>query len=504
MTQFESPPIESPLLGRQTYTLGKLPLWAQYEATRVALHCGLPLSNEVLSNAFSPYLAELQTVYGAPDLQCSWHKVMREFASHHNTDSIPKQRISAGLFAVLKKDGWSEMAYMSGSVEFNTSPNRPPFTMRLNAITHQSSNRFQRKYGSGRFLTVRLPSPPKPNHQPHGMPFERKGVCKTPQKFHEALTQFLMAPIELLGRVWRLFYVRDGKDKKNKLQPFQAILFAIRGEGIKLQDECEVEELLNWHIPLVPKNLDSTVPKLWSRISLGLTKTSATIIFTTDQICPDPRNPRLPGEPYTPDPDVRNMVQGVKGDVMDDGCSFASPAVFRKIQEQLGLKEAPTAVQGRLGGAKGLWIVDPVALKEVSQGKRNPNEMWIRVNNSQAKYQEHRVPISELDPAWTTLDLAWFSHPPKPANVNLQLLAVLDHRGVPFEPLRDLVNEHLELIIQELDQAIGDQLLLRNWVYVNGKLSNARAMAKIGYLGSCPAVPAERLLMWLDVSSTCL
>lgn len=293
--------------------------------------------------------------------------------------------------------------------------------------------------------------------------------------------------------------MRDGKDKKNKMQPFQAILFAVRGEGIKPENVCEVEELLNWHIPLVPKNLDSTVSKLWSRISLGLTKTAATVEFTTDQICPHPHSPRLPGDPYTPDPNVRNIVEGEEGEVMDDGCSFASPAVFRKIQEQLGLKEAPTAVQGRLGGAKGLWIVDPIALKEVSQGKRDPNEMWIRVNESQAKYQEHQA--SDVDRAWTTFDLAWYSHPPKPADVNLQLLAVLDHRGVPFEPLRGLVDEHLELIIQELNNAIDDRILLRNWVYANGKLSNTRAMAQIGYIGPCPAAPAERLLMWLDVSS---
>ncbi|KAF8430536.1 RNA dependent RNA polymerase-domain-containing protein [Terfezia claveryi] len=498
MTPFESP---TSTLDKNpwTYVLGKLPFWAQYEATRVALHCGLPLSNEELSNALSPYLVELQLACKANDLQCSWYKIMGEFFSHHNTSSqtsLPKQRISTGLFTVLKRDGWSKTAYMTGSIEFNTSSNRPPFSIRLNALSHQSLNRFWRKYGSDRFLTVRLPSPPNVNKL-HNMFYERKILCQTPQRFHEALVQFLMQEdIELLGRAWRLFYVKDGKDKKNKDQPFQAILFAVRGEGIKLEDECEVEELLNWHIPLVPKNLNSTVPKLWSRLSLGLTKTSATVEFTTDQICPDPLNPRLPGDPYTPEPNVRNTVGNVEGEVMDDGCSFASPAVFRKIQEQLGLKEAPTAVQGRLGGAKGLWIVDPVALKEVSQGKRDPNEIWIRVNESQAKYQEHQV--SELDPAWTTLDLAWFSHPPKPANVNLQLLAVLDHRGVPFEPLRDLVDEHLELIIQELNNAIDDRLLLRNWVYANGKLSNARAMAAIGYLGSCPAAPAERLLMWLD------
>ncbi|RPB29228.1 hypothetical protein L211DRAFT_845220 [Terfezia boudieri ATCC MYA-4762] len=155
---------------------------------------------------------------------------------------------------------------MTGSIEFNTSPNRTSFSIRLNALPYQSLNRFWRKYGSDRFLTVRLPSPPNANHLPRETPYERKAFCRTPQGFHETLVRFLMQE---------------------------------------------------------------------------------------DQISPDPLNPRLPGDPYTPDPNVRNIVGDVEGEIMDDGCSFASPAVFRKIQEQLGLKEAPTAVQGRLGGAKG-------------------------------------------------------------------------------------------------------------------------------------------------------
>ena len=361
----------------------------------------------------------------------------------------------------------------------------PDFTITLNPLSQQPSNRFWRKYGSDRFLTIRLPSCPSAGALPHATPLSKK---KKQSNFNESMVDFLTneSGIELLGRIWKLFWVLDAKDKKK--DPFQAILFAVRGEGIS---ECEIWDLLNWHIPLVPKNLEQTVPKLWSRISLGFSKTVPTVEFTSDQICPDPN--RRPGEPYLPQSDFLSP----EGETMDDGCCVASPAVFRRIQMQLGLNDAPTAIQGRLEGVKGLWIVCPRALKEILDGTGDPDELWIKVNKSQYKFQGHQN--LDLDPAWRTLDLHSSSHPPKPATVNLQLLAILEHRGVPFEPLRDLVDDHLETVIQELYAAMEKPVLLREWVYLNGRLSDGRKRAQVGYIGASPVSPAEALLMLLDV-----
>lgn len=493
MSQFEISDEQSP-----TDTLGELPFWAQYEATRIALHCGVPLSNSELCKALSPYADQLNIACQAKDLQRSWQIALTEFASSYSP-TIPSQRVSAPLWAFLQEGGWGKTVCMTGTIIYSTS-GKSPFNIKLNPLTRQPSNRFWRKFGSDRFLTLRIRSAPSPRGLPHAMDSARKK--KFAEKYYESVVEFISEEpgIELLGRTWKLFYLKDPQEKKDKniADPYQAVLFATRGKGISPDQEWGVANLLNWHIPLVPTNLNTTVAKLWSRISLGFTKSQATVEFTTDKICPDPHNPRQHGEPHVPDETIRNLVNGNMGEDMNDGCSIASPAVFRKIQEMQGLKEAPSATQARIGGAKGLWMVDPTALKEISQGQRDADELWIRVNTSQQKYQQHQGPGT--DPAWTTLDVLSCPHAPIAASVNLQLLAILDHGGVPFQPLRDLVDEYLESIIQELHQAMKDMVLLRNWVYTNSTLSNIRATTQIEYIGACPSTPAEKILMLLDVS----
>ena len=398
---------------------------------------------------------------------------------------------------------------ITGNLEFDLSQPEFPFVLKVNPLsTEPLSNRFWRKFGSDRFMTVRLP--PAPKCQEHLIPLHLKKFCVSPpirkvsaEVFHKCLVEYLFRDegIEILGRVWKGFWIKTVKDTgsgKQDRSDFQGILFAVKGEGINASKECEIEDLLDWHIPLEGRNLQSTVPKLWSRLGLGFTKTTSTVYFTTDQICPDPLRPRKHGDPYTPDPEKKNKVGGKEGGVMNDGCSIASPAVFRRVQQMLGLKEAPTAIQGRLGGAKGLWIVDPTYLQGVAEGTADPDALWIRVNDSQAKYQEHQGPDPDI--AWTTLDLHSFSGPPKPATVNLQLLAVLDNRGVPFEPLCELVDEHLNELIQELYDAIEDPVHLRNWVFREGNVLPERVNAKINYCGAFPGSPAERILECLDVS----
>lgn len=479
----------------------ELPFWAQYEATRVALHCRIALSNQEISSAFEEFVDQLLEAYKATDQQRSWHRAMAEFCQRYSR-SLPQLRTPSTIWTSLQGGNWpldkSISISLTGTVEFDISRDvkSGPFTILLNPLDTMRGNRFWRKFGSDRFLTLKLPAVPREGRLPTRAPIQYKRLC-APESFNKAIINFLMQEpgIELLGRIWRCFFIRDPRERERKrkpnssLGPFQAILFAVSGEGI--QEPFGVEDLLNWHIPLVAENLESKVPKLWSRISLGLTKTIESVYFTTDQICPDSNKPRKHGQAYDPDPEWRNFGGG--GDPMNDGCSIASPAVFRMIQECQGQEEAPSAVQGRLGPSKGLWVVDPIALKEVEQGLRDPDEMWIRVNETQTKYLAHQT--LELDPAWTTLELVSWSRPPKSAEVNIQLMAILDHHGVPFEPLRDLVGAHLDSAFQDLFDAIDDPVLLRHWVR-----RGSRTRASVEYQGGFPADPAERLILCLDVS----
>ncbi|ROV99144.1 hypothetical protein VMCG_06683 [Cytospora schulzeri] len=71
--------------------------------------------------------------------------------------------------------------------------------------------------------------------------------------------------------------------------------------------------------------------------------------------------------------------------VMNDGVARMSRAVARQIRDRLGLRTCPSAVQGRLGSAKGMWVIDVTDTTD---------EVWIELYPSQRKW--------DLD--WTTVD----------------------------------------------------------------------------------------------------
>src|SRR5439155_22546254 len=119
--------------------------------------------------------------------------------------------------------------------------------------------------------------------------------------------------------------------------------FATKGDGL-VDGDVTINMLLEWMISL-NKNREMNAPKLWARISLSLSSTKPSVLFAIDQI-------RLVDDISSP-----------TGECMTDGCARASPAVFREIWSSgvLASKETPTAIQGRIGGAKGVWFVDPSA-----------------------------------------------------------------------------------------------------------------------------------------------
>lgn len=175
---------------------------------------------------------------------------------------------------------------------------------------------------------------------------------------------------------------------------------------------------------------------------------------------------------------------------MNDGCSITSPAVMKIVREKLGLEVTPTAVQARLGGAKGVWMVDPRA-------DWDSEDIYIEVTESQSKYKGY-----ENDDDWArlTLDVLTASHDPLPAKVNIQLIPILEDRGVPFEALQKLLEEHLERDLDELFQILDKPVELRRWIYDRGQTGNDRMTAKcITTLGALPASRHEIAIMLLEV-----
>jgi hypothetical protein len=181
------------------------------------------------------------------------------------------------------------------------------------------------------------------------------------------------------------------------------------------------------------------------------------------------------------------------GKIMNDGCSVCSPKVMRMIREKLNLAETPTAVQGRLGGAKGVWFVDPDA-------DRYSEEVSIVINHSQLKYLFHEEDhdVRKLDWARMTLFVLHCSKEPTPTALNIQFVPILSRQGVPFEAFQELLETHLEEDLEQLFQAAMNRLTLRHWLNGHG-LEGRFASGEISLTGSgTPLSQEEQMAMLLD------
>ncbi|KAI5778238.1 RNA dependent RNA polymerase-domain-containing protein [Geopyxis carbonaria] len=146
---------------------------------------------------------------------------------------------------------------------------------------------------------------------------------------------------------------------------------------------------------------------------------------------------------------------------MNDGCSVVSPAAMRLIADALGLADVspPAAVQGRLGGAKGVWFVDPATPLE-------SDALWIEVTESQLKYPFHDAD-ADGEPDWARLTLFVLAHskPPAPAHLNRQFIPLLSRAGVPFPAFAVALEAHLDAELAELTAAVHDPPALRHLLH---------------------------------------
>jgi hypothetical protein len=241
-------------------------------------------------------------------------------------------------WTVLAEEGWH-----SGKVhlklEFVWDPKKKSYKLKPQPMRLATSRRAYRKFGSDRFVTVSIP-------------------VKTVQDQKRIVLAFLREPLSICGRLYRTFFIKKGQGSGASIA---AHYFATHGAGLN-GNEVSLDQLFEWLLSL-NKNRKAQASKLWDRISLSLSSTKPTVTFALNEI-------RL----------VDDKDDG--GECMTDGCAKASPAVFSRIWRSnvLGVESTPTAIQGRIGGAKGVWFVDPEA-------DQRSDEMWIEIRPSQLKYK---------------------------------------------------------------------------------------------------------------------
>jgi RNA-dependent RNA polymerase len=126
--------------------------------------------------------------------------------------------------------------------------------------------------------------------------------------------------------------------------------------------------------------------------------------------------------------------------IFTDGCGFMNRAALVAIAQNMGYAEVPTAVQGRVFGAKGLWVLHP---HDHIDGQKP--KIWIR--DSQLKIR-HVFPdceiFDELHPAHFIFDLVAPSKATVGTRLNRLSIVNLAHNGVSRNVFANLMKACLE------------------------------------------------------------
>ncbi|KAL3481823.1 RNA dependent RNA polymerase-domain-containing protein [Aspergillus californicus] len=413
-----------------------VPLLYRYELERIGRAWNVPLNRMLAGSSMS----------------LKYDEFWKWIECHSQRDGKPVPERSSrkawdaaghGLFRT-EKEKHPETVALTGEFEWCAKSEPGVLKLKLNPLKTDRPCRFHRRFGSDRFLSLTLPAPARP-----------PGHLRLPE--HPALLRESIAlwlvqnSHKCFGRTWQPFFVEEVKQKRKiPAEPkFRIDFFAVdgidferyyrpsslrrlspRGEEFNKHTPMILESLLQWHLA-IDKNSDQTNLKLFQRISLGLSKTFATIVLKPKQ--------------------VLYLKDELGHRVMNDGCALMSRKLANMICDSLGIMgNTPSAFQGRIAGAKGLWMVDAYQSSIISD-----DDIWIQISDSQLKIGPHPQQWEdEVDDEQLTFEVVKWSKPLHSVDLNIQLLAILDHGGHVKEYIADLARLGIQAVTRDFEEVL--------------------------------------------------
>ncbi|KAJ6007534.1 hypothetical protein N7540_011510 [Penicillium herquei] len=360
----------------------------------------------------------------------------------------PSRRAWDAAVGDFKTDRHSEVVVFTGELNW-ISFDEGLFELKLNPPKAEKTCRFHRRFGSDRFLTLTIPTLSRP-------PFEI-GSPSEPSLLRECISAWLILnEHRCLGRTWRPFFVEEVKDKsKTKSIPrFRIEFFAVDGidfcqktslvapprQQSDKHTSMTLHDLVEWHMPK-SHNANQSNCKLFQRISLGLSKTFASVTLKPTQVLHKKDDPRWER-------------------VMNDGCALMSRSLAQKICETLGItgngnRYIPSAFQGRIAGAKGLWMVDRSKSKYQSFCEDDGDDLWLEISDSQLKIFPHPQEwTGTIDDEKLTFEVVSWSKALHPVELNIQLLVILAHGGKVRRCIAELARKGLDNLAEDLESVL--------------------------------------------------
>lgn len=400
--------------------------------------------------------------------------------------SFPEQP-SANVFAaaLANFETKGNAVILTAELDFTKSKDGPLFVLNMRPLCLDQSCRLTRKFGPDRFFEILIPSP------------TASGV-RAAETIINWLTQ---QQHSFVGRQWRAFYSKDAgyrkpaRDVRLKSEPEKPIFkervhfFAESGhnfrkvphgktssfppaeQSINNRTDLKVSDMLNWLLQFDSNEWQPHL-KLFSRIQLGLSKTFPAVVFEPSQMIHHDR-------------DILSPI----GEVMNDGIGRMSRNVAKRIRDALGLTDIPSAVQGRIGSAKGMWLMDVSDMSD---------EDWIETYPSQRKWK-----CDFADPFHRTLEIRTMASELRSASLNLQFLPVLEDRAKDRRQMRQAIANRLKKDLEhQFDvqkAAFKSPIQFRQWVHESWSSRAERVKSgHIQFLAGLPDSKEETLKFLLD------
>ncbi|KAI1417706.1 RNA dependent RNA polymerase-domain-containing protein [Hypoxylon sp. FL1857] len=447
----------------------RAPFVVRWEILRVALHCGIHMDE--LHLEYDPSWTDQNTF---------WRRLQAQPILRGK--SFPeKSRPDAWTAALNDKFGTTDrVVVLTASLTANTSKTGPLFFLKLSPLKLDLSHRLSRRFGSDRFLELVIPS------------MSSQDVRNFGESATESIQRWLVNDCHvLLGRVWMSFFLKPSLPKKitneNTLGPQtktihqeRIYLFAEdgndfcrlgpadhwspKGEPVAMHTKMGRGSLIDWLLQ-VPNNEDQPLLKLFSRIALGLSRTHPTVIVQPEQI----RHRSV---------DVLSPTNKV----MNDGIALMSHGLAREISHLKGLQYIPAGFQGRFGSAKGFWIRDTADTSD---------DIWIETTPSQRKWK-----CDYIEDDHRTFEVRNESRELKSANLNLQLLPILEDRAIDAALMKAQVGKFMrDSLKRDLDvqkTAMQDPVQFRLWVHENSPSSRRAERLKYSQVPFTAGLPSSR------------
>ena len=162
-----------------------------------------------------------------------------------------------------------------------------------------------------------------------------------------------------------------------------------------------------------------------------------------------------------------------------DGCGFMNRTALEFVAQRAGLSEFSCAVQGRLGGSKGVWLLHP----DHQLPDNSPPKAWIR--DSQQKIIHHDLPPRLEDGRSRAYFIFDFVAPTRlvyPSRLNRQVVTNLSSNGVPTSVFSEMLEAAVKKDFEDLTTWEGEEameFLLSNVMRL-GSVAGMRSVRKAG------------------------